>query len=151
MLRLFFIRSKLTPPAAYPEQKPAEPESGGSAKETERRPKARGIEAQMSGRRKGGTGQSGSFAGWKSREAANCSGKPGARRRRRARARKEKRQRRRITRRTSSASKSSSFEKGETALSAKAYPAAIFSPLSSIQPTMSLTVQRWILGVSYHS
>ena len=88
MLRLFFIRSKLTPPSAYPEQKPAEPESGGSAKETERRPKARGIEAEMSGRRKGGAGQSGSFAGWKSREAANCSGKPGAHRRC-ARARKE--------------------------------------------------------------
>ena len=118
---------------------------------SERQPKARGIEAQMSGRRKGGAGQSGSFAGWKSREAANCSGKPGARRRRRARARNEKRQRRRTTRSTSSASRSSSFEKGETALSAKAYPAAIFSPLSSIQPTMSLTVQRWILGVSYHS
>ena len=113
---------------------------------SERRPKARGIEAQMSGR-----GQSGSFAGWKSREAANCSGKPGARRLRRARARNEKRQRRRTTRSTSSASRSSSFEKGETALSAKAYPAAIFSPLSSIQPTMSLTVQRWIFGVSYHS
>ena len=118
---------------------------------SERRPKARGIEAQMSGRRKGGAGQSGSFAGWKSREAANCSGKPGARRLRRARARNEKRQRRRTTRSTSSASRSSSFEKGETALSAKAYPAAIFSPLSSIQPTMSLTVQRWIFGVSYHS
>ena len=43
----------------------------------------------MSGRRKGGTGQSGSFAGWKSQEAANCSGKPGARRLRRARARNE--------------------------------------------------------------
>ena len=113
---------------------------------SERRPKARGIEAQMNGRRKGGAGQSGSFAGWKSREAANCSGKPGARR-----LRNEKRQRRRTTRSTSSASRSSSFEKGETALSAKAYPAAIFSPLSSIQPTMSLTVQRWILGVSYHS
>ena len=62
-----------------------------------------------------------------------------------------KNQRRRITRRTSSASKSSSFEKGETALSAKAYPAAIFNPLLSIQPTISLTVQRWILGVLYHS
>ena len=62
MLRLFFIRSKLTPPAAYPEQKPAEPESGGSAKETERRPKARGIEAEMSGRREKSVGQSGSFA-----------------------------------------------------------------------------------------
>ena len=89
---------------------------------------------------------------------------PSARRRRADRARRapttaaggrdapcNKNQRRRITRRTSSASKSSSFEKGETALSAKAYPAAIFSPLLSIQPTISLTVQRWILGVSYHS
>ena len=62
MLRLFFIRSKLTPPSAYPEQKPAEPESGGSAKETERRPKARGIEAEMSGGREKSVGQSGSFA-----------------------------------------------------------------------------------------
>ena len=67
MLRLFFIRSKLTPPSAYPEQKPAEPESGGSAKATERRPKARGIEAEMSGGREKSAGQSGSFAGWNAR------------------------------------------------------------------------------------
>ena len=46
--------------------------------------KARGIGAEMSCRRRDGAGQS----GIKAREAANCSGKPGARRLRRARARK---------------------------------------------------------------
>ena len=51
--------------------------------------KARGIGAEMSCRRKKGAGQSGSFASVKAREAANCSGKPGARRLRRARARKK--------------------------------------------------------------
>ena len=51
--------------------------------------KARGIGAEMSCRREDGAGQSGSFASVKAREAANCSGKPGARRRRRARARKK--------------------------------------------------------------
>ena len=42
--------------------------------------KARGIGAEMSCRRRDGAGQSGSFASVKAREAANCSGKPGARR-----------------------------------------------------------------------
>ena len=51
--------------------------------------KARGIGAEMSCRRRDGAGQSGSFALVKAREAANCSGKPGARRLRRARARKK--------------------------------------------------------------
>ena len=56
--------------------------------------KARGIGAEMSCRRRScrrrdGAGQSGSFASVKAREAANCSGKPGARRLRRARARKK--------------------------------------------------------------
>ena len=60
--------------------------------------KARGIGAEMSCRRRDGAGQSGSFASVKARgsfasvkvrEAANCSGKPGARRLRRARARKK--------------------------------------------------------------
>ena len=40
--------------------------------------KARGIGAEMSCRRRDGAGQSGSFASVKAREAANCSGKPGA-------------------------------------------------------------------------
>ena len=54
--------------------------------------KARGIGAEMSCRRRDGAGQSGSFASVKAREAANCSGKPGARRLRRARARKKAKQ-----------------------------------------------------------
>ena len=52
--------------------------------------KARGIGAEMSCRRRDGARQSGSFASVKAREAANCSGKPGARRLRRARARKKR-------------------------------------------------------------
>ena len=71
--------------AADPQRPPPRPKSNRCVKRRRIRkrpsepPKARGIGAEMSGRRKGGAGQSGQLCrGGKAREAANCSGKPGA-------------------------------------------------------------------------